>query len=73
MLCHYQVVPTSIFVVKKSCTDEIDFDRTLKLGQDVDLIIRFAGTGHKVHMIPDVLAVYDDSETDGRVSRGDHG
>ncbi len=73
MFCHYQVVPTSTFVIKKTCTNEIRFDDSLVVADDLDFIIRFAGSGRTVRMIPDVLVVYDDSESEGRLSRYDHG
>jgi len=73
MFCHYQVVPTSTFVVKTSCTTEIRFDESLVVLDDIDFIIRFASSGRTVQMVPDVLVVYDDSESEGRLSRYDHG
>ena len=73
MFCHYQVVPTSTFVIKKSCTNEIRFDDSLVVGDDIDFIIRFSGSGRTVRMVPDVLVVYDDSESEGRLSRYEHG
>lgn len=73
MFCHYQVVPTSTFVIKRSCTKEIRFDESLVVLDDIDFIIRFASLGRTIRMVPDVLVVYDDSESEGRLSRYDHG
>ncbi len=73
MFSRYQVIPTSTFVVRRSVALKIKFDDTLSIGEDIDYIVRLAGARKKIFMIPDVLVVYDDSETDGRLSRGGHG
>ena len=69
----YQVIPTSTFVIRRQLASRIRFQESLKIGQDIDYIIRLFGSGVSMRMIPDVLVVYDDAGGSERVSRGVHG
>ncbi len=73
MFSKYQVIPTSTFVIKSSVAREIRFDESLAIGEDIDYIVRIAGKGKKLLMIPDVLSVYDDSGGIERTSRKNTG
>ncbi|WP_162936312.1 glycosyltransferase family 2 protein [Pannonibacter phragmitetus] len=73
LFCKYQRTSTSTFVVRAEVARKVLFDESLPLGQDIDFKIRLVGGGHSISMIEEVLSVYDDSGSIGRVSRGNKG
>lgn len=67
MFCFREFLQTSTLVVRAGAAKVVLFDPALRKAQDVDFVIRLQRTGYSFQFLEQVLSIWDDQPSEGRV------